>query len=144
MLTLDQILYNSTVDLFQPRLAEAVDVSQWTSENMDEKLESLQALEVEITATTCDFVAQALQPDANGNSALQCMVAREFYNGVLGFLEGQRRDLDVATDEELKSLPFNYEWLNEKIRLYNSLVAFLDEKLQTLSHFSVSDSVEAI
>lgn len=141
MRTLDQILMDATMSVFKPRIDSLTDLSGWTPKNRDTKMLEAAQLAVETSTSGEDIISNMLNKDSNGDSLIGLTMQREFLGGVYQFLENWRVNLDAMDDNDLKTQPVDYDWLNNNIRSLYKQVLDLDQKIEKMAR---SESVDGL
>jgi len=141
MRTLDQILMDSTMSVFKPRIDSLTDLSGWTPKNRDAKMAEAAQLAIETATSGEDFIANMLKKEDSGESLIGLTMQREFLGGVYQFLENWRVNLDATEDDELNVQPVDYEWLNGNIRSLYKQVLELDQKIEKMARVDNVDGI---
>jgi hypothetical protein len=131
MKSLDEILTDSLPEDLTQTFYSALDLSQWTKENRDEKILEIANVFQDYSKITAEFIEDLLKPTATGPSMLELKLKYQFILGELEFLGTLRSQLDTAAD--LSEFPIDYDWVNEKIRQKYQELKDLENTLQVVS-----------
>ena len=105
METLDNILNDRIETIFQDKLKQLLDLSQWTAENRDEKLSGVRNIANSITDEGLSLVKEVIEKTIEDKTLLEYQIKMQLISGEIEILRSLRNQLDTANDEELKTFP---------------------------------------
>lgn len=116
MRTLDDIISEQALATYGETLSDLMNVKLWTTETRDEKLAQLLEFSEEVCAQAVAHTEALLKTEIDGKSVLFWKLKSEFMQGQLDFLRQLWSELHEFSDEELGTIPVDYEWLTTNIR----------------------------
>jgi hypothetical protein len=134
MKTIDEIL-TETLQYkinIKDKLSDVLDVTTWTADNRDSKLEAVNDISEEIAAQSVEFLNGILNTEVDGKTVLQWKILTEFKTGIIELLMTFREELDTQERDKLGELPVDYDWLNAAIYSRIRELSEIDTKLTPL------------
>lgn len=101
---------------YQEEMEDALDITLWTKENRNEKLEKIGKINDGIADRALEISNKLPSLEIQGKPAYYWKVRTEWLDSEIEFLKSIRDDMDMVTDEEMSQIPFDYEWINQAIR----------------------------
>lgn len=131
MLDIDVIFSELVEQMFGDRLNEALDTTQWTVENRDQKVDEIISICQEISDELPQFMESVLQPNMQGKSFLYWRMLRQFYSSLAEHMTNMRNEYDMLSPDQRTQVCVDYEWMNATIPKVRSLVAGVDRILES-------------
>lgn len=116
MNTLDQILTQRVIEEHKESMAKTLDLTTWTTENRDERMQAARMLGERIAKRGVELVEETLSKEIEGNSLFHYILLTAVIVGELELLYSMREELDTTPEEELSLLPVDTPWLATEIR----------------------------
>jgi hypothetical protein len=138
---LEEMLMENIQLLFKAKIDECLDDQTWTLDNRNDKLSEIYDLSLEIGNSTEDFIKRMLDKKVENTSLVVLSVQREMLIAVLNILQTLRNKLDELEAEEIKKLPYSYEWLTESSRI---LVEDIQRITRLINDVGVANGVEEL
>lgn len=116
MNTLDQILTQRVIEEHKESMAKTLDLTTWTTENRDERMQAARMLGERIAKRGVELVEETLSKEIEGNSLFHYILLTAVIVGELELLYSMREELDTTPEEELSLIPVDTPWLATEIR----------------------------
>lgn len=116
MNTLDQILTQRVIEEHKESMAKTLDLTTWTTENRDERMQAARMLGERIAKRGVELVEETLSREIEGNSLFHYILLTAVIVGELELLYSMREELDTTPEEELSLIPVDTPWLATEIR----------------------------
>lgn len=116
MNTLDQILTQRIIEEHKDLMAQTLDLTTWTKENRDERMNAARELGERIADRGFLLVEETLNRSVEGKPLFTHILMTAVIVGELELLYSMREEYDTTVDEDLQNLPVDADWLTKQIR----------------------------
>lgn len=130
MKSLDDMLAERALEMYQERLLGLMDVKQWTRETRDAKFAEIVSMSEEICTEAERYTMEILTHELEERSVLYWKMRSQFLTGQLEFLKQVLNEVHEFSEDELATLPVDYDWLLAQIRILTAQLNEEEERVQ--------------
>lgn len=121
-MTLDQALADIVEIKQSAHLKDIMNPESWNKENRDEMYQKVVDVNNESIDSSLELINTFLNKEVKGVPLMIWYIRQYSLQTVLQLLMELREQLDAMEDDRLNDFPFDYDWLNSKIReIYSQL-----------------------
>lgn len=115
-MTLDQALDGLVQLTSGEKLDEIMDPGAWNKGTRDELFAKVKDLNQTSVKASIQLISQYCKEEFEGKPILEWYIAQSALQTLYQLLTELRSEVDYMTAEELSDYPFDYDWLNPRIR----------------------------